>query len=80
VFIKNLPDTLSENDLRDLFAPFGNIISLKLACNEDGTSKCFGFVAFAEPNDAAKAVQEINGTIVGDKVVYAGRAQKKAGK
>ena len=44
---------------------------------EDGRSKGFGFVCFSAPDEATKAVTEMNGSIVGSKPLYVALAQRK---
>ncbi|RLM48741.1 hypothetical protein C2845_PMPSC004508 [Panicum miliaceum] len=78
VYIKNLPSEFTDDDLRQEFAPFGEITSAVVMRHSDGASKCFGFVNFEKPEYAAKAVQKLNGKSMDDKVLYVGRAQKKA--
>jgi len=41
--------------------------------DDKGKSKCFGFVNFAEPSGASKAVEELTGKEVNGKSLYAGR-------
>ena len=78
LYIKNLPTEFTDDDLRQEFAPFGEITSAVVMRHSDGASKCFGFVNFEKPECAAEAVQKLNGKSMDDKVLYVGRAQKKA--
>ena len=76
LYIKNLDDTIDDEKLRKEFSPFGSITSAKVML-EDGRSKGFGFVCFSSPEDATKAVTEMNGRILGSKPLYVALAQRK---
>ncbi|XP_014208058.1 polyadenylate-binding protein 4-like [Copidosoma floridanum] len=76
LYVKNLDDTIDDERLRKEFAPFGTITSVKVMM-EDGRSKGFGFVCFSLPEEATKAVTEMNGRIVGSKPLYVALAQRK---
>ncbi|KAG0514903.1 hypothetical protein BDA96_10G233200 [Sorghum bicolor] len=78
VYIKNLPTEFSDDDLRQEFAPFGEITSAVVMRDVNGVSKCFGFVNFEKPEFALEAVKKANGKVINDKTLYVGRAQKKA--
>merc|ERR1719352_675379 len=78
VFVKNLDEAVTEEQLRTLFEKFGEITSLALMKNEDGGSKGFAFINFGEFEAAKKAVEEMNGELYKDKAMFVGRAQKKS--
>jgi polyadenylate-binding protein len=74
--VKNLDDTIDDEKIRKEFAPYGTITSAKVMI-EEGRSKGFGFVCFSSPEEATKAVTEMNGRIVGSKPLYVALAQRK---
>merc|ERR1719445_1610957 len=76
LYVKNLDDSIDDERLRKEFAPYGTITSAKVM-NENGQSKGFGFVCFSSPEEATKAVSEMNGRIVGSKPLYVAMAQRK---
>lgn len=76
LYVKNLDDTIDDERLRKEFTPFGTITSVKVMM-EDARSKGFGFVCFSLPEEATKAVTEMNGRIVGSKPLYVALAQRK---
>lgn len=76
LYVKNLDDTIDDDRLRKEFTPFGTITSAKVML-EDARSKGFGFVCFSAPEEATKAVTEMNGRIVGTKPLYVALAQRK---
>ncbi len=45
--------------------------------DEKGASKGFGFVCFSAPDEATKAVTELNGKMIGTKPLYVSLAQRK---
>ncbi|XP_052028581.1 polyadenylate-binding protein 4-like isoform X2 [Apodemus sylvaticus] len=76
LYIKNLDDTIDDDRLRKEFSRFGSITSAKVML-ERGRSKGFGFVCFSSPEEASKAVTQMNGRIVGSKPLYVALAQGK---
>nr|CAA81127.1 poly(A)-mRNA binding protein [Anemia phyllitidis] len=78
VYVKNLAEATTDEDLRKVFAGFGPISSAVVMRDADGKSKCFGFVNFENVDDAANAVENLNGKLINEKEWYVGRAQKKS--
>ncbi|KAG4962476.1 hypothetical protein JHK82_039165 [Glycine max] len=78
VYVKNLSESTTDEELMKFFGEYGTITSAVIMRDADGKSRCFGFVNFENPDDAAKAVEGLNGKKVDDKEWYVGKAQKKS--
>lgn len=78
VFVKNLSESTTDEDLKKIFGEFGIITSAVVMRDAEGKSKCFGFVNFENTDDAARAVEELNGKKFDEKEWYVGKAQKKS--
>ncbi|XP_040825385.1 polyadenylate-binding protein 1-like [Ochotona curzoniae] len=72
VFIKNLDRTIDNKSLYDTFSAFGNILSCKVVCDENG-SKGYGFVHFETQEAAERAIEKVNGMLLNDRKVFVGR-------
>lgn len=77
LFVKNLDDTITSEQLEDEFKPFGTITSAKVMVDETGKSKGFGFVCYSSPEEATKAITEMNQRMVLGKPLYVALAQRK---
>lgn len=83
LYVKQFPTTWDDEKLKALFEPFGAIASIALTADEEGKSKGFGFVNYAEHESAVKALEELaNKTLEdgegGSFELYVSRAQKKS--
>lgn len=77
LYVKNLDDTVTDEMLRIEFEGYGTITSAKVMTDENGRSKGFGFVCFSAPDEATKAVTEMNGKLIVNKPLYVALAQRK---
>jgi polyadenylate-binding protein len=55
----------------------GQLTSLKLMVDEQGRSRGFGFVCYSAPEEASRAIQELNGKLLFGKPLYVAHAQRK---
>lgn len=72
VFIKNLDTAIDNKALHDTFAAFGNILSCKVAQDESGASKGYGFVHYETDEAASQAIKHVNGMLLNEKKVFVG--------
>ncbi|CAN1189075.1 Polyadenylate-binding protein 2 [Linum perenne] len=77
VFVKNLVDTISNDDFKRVFGEFGPITSDVIMRDICGRSNGFGFVNFLNKDDAAMAIDTLNRRKIHGKAWYVGRAQRK---
>jgi RNA recognition motif-containing protein len=65
LFVGNLPYTMTDDELRELFAAIGACESASVVMDRDsGQSRGFGFVVMVNPEDAERAKRELDGTDV----------------
>ncbi|KAH0611910.1 uncharacterized protein H6S33_009962 [Morchella sextelata] len=72
VFIKNLDTAIDNKALHDTFAAFGNILSCKVAQDEFGNSRGYGFVHYETAEAANNAIKHVNGMLLNEKKVFVG--------
>ena len=72
VFIKNLDSAIDNKALHDTFTQFGNILSCKVAQDEFGNSKGYGFVHYETAEAATQAIKSVNGMLLNEKKVFVG--------
>jgi RNA recognition motif-containing protein len=77
IYVGNLPFSASDEEIREMFSPYGEVQSVKLISDRDtGRFRGFGFV---EMNDAEaqKAIEGLNGTDMGGRNLRVNLAEEK---
>ncbi|KAK3205841.1 hypothetical protein Dsin_019887 [Dipteronia sinensis] len=77
IFVKNLDTSIDNRKLNNLFSKFGYILSCKVAVEENGKSKGYGFVQFENEEPANTAIENLNGSILEGKSLYVAHFIKK---
>ena len=62
LFVYNIPDSYTDDDLLPLFAPYGSVVSVKVYRDKlTGVSRGFGFVSYSDTSAAERAIAALNG-------------------
>ena len=78
IYVSNLSFNVQDEDLREFFAPYGEVSSAKVIKDrETGRSKGFGFVEMGDDSSAAKAIRELNGGMVDGRPIRVSEAKPK---
>jgi len=78
IFVGNLDFNTSEDELRTLFATYGQVDRVSIMTDRDtGRSRGFGFVEMANAEEGEKAIAAINGTQVGGRTLNVNEARPK---
>ncbi len=79
LYVGNLSYSAGENDLRDLFSPYGTVESVAVITDRDtGRSKGFGFVEFANDAEAQAAIAALNGKDMSGRALTVSPARPKS--
>ena len=78
IYVGNLPYNVTEDDLRALFAEFGDVSSAKLIIDRDtGQSKGFGFGEMSDEGAGQKAIDDVNGREVSGRSLKVNQARPR---
>ena len=79
IFIGNLALTTTEDDLRQLFHPYGTIGRVQILQDRNtGRSRGFGFVEMPDATEAQAAIDGLNGTSLGGRSLTVNAARQRA--
>lgn len=78
IYVGNLSYDVNENDLTKFFEAYGTVISSKIIRDKhSGRSKGFGFVTMENPDQANRAIKELNGAVYEQRDMVVNEAKPK---
>ena len=80
LFVGNLSYQATEEDLRELFQQAGTVQSVRIVTDQfTGRPRGFGFVEMSTPEEAARAVEQLNGRVFRDRNLVVDQARSQSG-
>jgi len=78
IFVGNLTWTTTEDELAQLFEPFGTVSQARIATDRDtGRSRGFGFVEMPNDAEAQEAIAELHGATIGGRQLTVNEAHPR---
>jgi len=78
IFVGNLTWTTTEEELAQLFEPFGTVYQARIATDRDtGRSRGFGFVEMPDDAEGERAIEALNGTSLGGRALTVNEARPR---
>ena len=78
IYVSNLSFNVQDEDLREFFAPYGEVTSAKIITDrETGRSRGFGFVEMSDEAASQKAIAELDGATVENRSISVSVAKPK---
>src|SRR5262245_38157808 len=78
IFVGNLAFATTEQDLRELFEPYGSVETIRIMTDrETGRSRGFGFVEMPNHSAAQTAIDALNGTSLAGRVLTVNEARPR---
>lgn len=79
IYVGNLPYNLTDDELRDAFAAFGNVTSAKIIMDKySGRSKGFGFVEMDNDSEAEEAIKKLDNSDMKGRNLRVNQAKPRA--
>lgn len=80
LYVGNLSYNTRDQDLLDAFSPHGNVVSASVVTDRDsGQSRGFGFVEYSASDEAQRAVDTMNGTVLDGRTLNVNIARPREG-
>ncbi len=81
IYVGNLNYKVNEEDLKEIFEDYGTVSTSKIIMDKySGRSKGFGFVTMENDEEANKAIEELNGASLEERVMVVNEARPKTNK
>jgi len=81
IYVGQLPYSVTEDQLRELFSGFGEISSINLIKDRfSGQSKGFGFIDMPNNSEADKAIKALNKSMLQGREIKVNQAEQKSKK
>jgi len=78
LYVGGLPYQTTEQDLSDLFSQVGRVAFATVITDRDtGRSKGFGFVEMGDEQEARSAIEQLNGTLLGNRTITVNEARER---
>jgi RNA recognition motif-containing protein len=78
LYVGNLSQDISDSQLREIFLPFGDVESAKIITDRyTGGPRGFGFVEMSTRENGERAINELNGKMIGDRKIIVNEARPR---
>jgi RNA recognition motif-containing protein len=78
LYVGGLPYSTNENDLISLFEQIGSVTSATVITDrETGRSKGFGFVEMGSTEEGQRAIEQLNGSLLGNRNITVNEARER---
>jgi len=79
IYVGNLSQQVTENDLREAFESFGQVTDIKIIKDRfTSESKGFGFIEMPAKQEAESAMEDLNGTDLKGKTINVNEARPRS--
>lgn len=78
IYVSNLSFNVKDEDLRGVFAPFGEVTSAKVIMDKTtNQSRGFGFIEMSDDAASKKAISELDGSTLDNRTIKVTEARPK---